>query len=58
MFLFNFSVLAHSETKNVCIDKYTNDGKAILDKNGKQVKECRQMKIHKKLEGKKLDSSK
>lgn len=37
--------------KVVCIDKTTKDGKPVLDKAGKQVQECRKMKIHKKLEG-------
>jgi len=58
MFSINFSVFAQGETKTVCIDKFTNDGKPVLDKKGQQVKECRQMKTHKKLEGKKLENNK
>ena len=40
-----------AETKKVCVDKITKDGKPILDKAGKPVQECKEMKVHKKLEG-------
>lgn len=40
-----------AETKKVCIDKVTNDGKPVLDKAGKPVQECKEIKVHKKLEG-------
>ena len=42
---------AAAEVKKVCIDKVTKDGKPVLGKDGKQVQECKEMKIHKKLEG-------
>jgi hypothetical protein len=50
---YNVGVSA-AETKKVCIDKVTNDGKKVLDKSGKQVQECKEMKVHKKLEGTKV----
>ena len=40
-----------AETKKVCVDKITKDGKPVLDKAGKPVQECKEMKVHKKLEG-------
>ena len=40
-----------AETKKVCVDKVTNDGKKVLDKDGKPVQECKEIKVHKKLEG-------
>ena len=43
------------EVKTVCIDKVTKDGKPVIDKKtGKQAQECKQMKVHKKLEGTKV----
>lgn len=39
------------EVKKVCVDKVTNDGKKVLDKDGKPVQECKEIKVHKKLEG-------
>jgi hypothetical protein len=47
-----------AETKKVCIDKMTNDGKKVLDKQGKPVQECKEMKVHQKLEGTKVPEKK
>jgi hypothetical protein len=50
--LLHYHGVAHgSETKKVCVDKVTNDGKKVLDKEGKPVQECKEIKVHKKLEG-------
>lgn len=46
------------EVKKVCIDKVTKDGKPVLDKAGKQVQDCKEMKVHKKLEGTKVPEKK
>ena len=43
-----------AEVKKVCVDKVTKDGKPVLDKAGKQVQDCKEMKVHKKLEGTKV----
>ena len=47
-----------AETKKVCIDKMTKDGKTVIDKSGKPVQECKEMKVHKKLEGTKVPEKK
>ena len=46
------------ETKKVCLDKLTKDGKPVLDKAGKPVQECKEVKVHKKLEGTKVPEKK
>lgn len=53
-----FSVSYAAETKMVCIDKVTKDGKPVMGKDGKQVQDCKQMKVHKKLEGTKVPEKK
>lgn len=47
-----------AEVKKVCVDKVTKDGKPVLDKAGKQVQDCKEMKVHKKLEGTKVPEKK
>ena len=42
---------AEAQIKEVCRDKVGKDGKPITDKNGKNVQECKKIKVHKKLEG-------
>lgn len=52
------SVSYAAETQKVCIDKVTKDGKPVMGKDGKQVQECKEMKVHKKLEGTKVPEKK
>lgn len=47
-----------SEVKKVCVDKVTNDGKKVLDKDGKPVQDCKEIKVHQKLEGTKVPEKK
>ena len=47
-----------AEVKKVCVDKVTNDGKKVLDKDGKPVQECKEIKVHQKLEGTKVPEKK
>ena len=47
-----------AETKKVCVDKVTKDGKPVMDKAGKQVQDCKEVKVHKKLEGTKVPEKK
>lgn len=50
--LMSFSMPIYSaETKQVCVDRKGKDGKAVLDKSGKTVQDCKTIKVHKKLEG-------
>lgn len=47
------------EVQKVCIDKVTKDGKPVMDpKTGKQAQDCKEMKVHKKLEGTKVPEKK
>jgi hypothetical protein len=39
------------ETKKVCVDKRDAKGDVIKKPDGKPVQECKEMKVHKKLEG-------
>lgn len=45
------------ETKKVCVDRI-KDGKPVLDKQSKPVQDCKEIKIHKKLEGTKVEDAK
>lgn len=47
-----------AEVKKVCVDKVTKDGKPVMDKDGKQVQDCKEMKVHQKLEGTKVPDKK
>lgn len=43
---------AGGEIKEVCHDKVDKTGKPVMDKKtGKQVQDCKKIKVHKKLEG-------
>lgn len=53
----SLSVFA-AETQKVCIDKIGKDGKVVMGKDGKPTQECKEMKIHKKLEGTKVPEKK
>ena len=47
-----------AETQKVCIDKIGKDGKVVIGKDGKPTQECKEMKVHKKLEGTKVPEKK
>lgn len=47
-----------AETQKVCIDKIGKDGKVVMGKDGKPTQECKEMKVHKKLEGTKVPEKK
>ena len=47
-----------AETEKVCVDKIAKDGKPILDKTGKKQQECKEIKVHKKLDGIKVPEKK
>ena len=59
LLLITLSTTAFSaEKEKVCIDKIGKDGKVVLDKAGKPQKECKEIKVHKKLEGTKVPEKK
>jgi hypothetical protein len=39
------------ETTKVCVDVKDKEGKVVTDKAGKPKQNCKEMKVHKKLEG-------
>lgn len=47
------------ETKTVCVDVKDKEGKPVKDaKTGKVKQSCKEMKVHKKLEGTKVPEKK
>ena len=46
------------EVKEVCVDKKGKDGKVVVGKNGKNVQECKKIKVRKKLEGTEIPEEK
>jgi hypothetical protein len=42
---------APPEVRRVCIDRITRDGRPVLGNDGKPLQDCRNMRVHKKLEG-------
>lgn len=49
---------AEAETKQVCVDKLGKDGQPVKDKAGKVQQTCKEIKVHKKLEGTKVPEKK
>lgn len=49
---------AEAEIKEVCKDKVDKAGKVVNGKDGKPVQECKKIKVHKKLEGTKIEDAK
>lgn len=51
-------VLADGETRKVCVD-VKKDGKEVKDpRTGKTQQSCKEVKVHKKLEGTKVEDAK
>ena len=49
---------AGGEIKEVCKDKLDKAGKVVKGKDGKPVQECKEIKVHQKLEGTKVPDKK
>jgi hypothetical protein len=47
-----------AETTKVCVDVKDKQGQVVKDKNGKPKQNCKEMKVHKKLEGTEVPSKK
>ena len=45
------SLFAQAETTKVCVDVKDKAGQVVKDKAGKPKQNCKEMKVHKKLEG-------
>lgn len=52
------NVYAEPEVKKVCHDKTDAKGAVVKGKDGKAVQTCKDVKIHKKLEGTKVPEKK
>ena len=52
------TAFAGGEMKEVCKDKVDKAGKVVNGKDGKPVQECKKIKVHKKLEGTKIEDAK
>ena len=50
-FGFALSAQAEEETKKVCVDVKDKEGKVVKDAKGNAKQNCKEMKVHKKLEG-------
>lgn len=55
---FASSAFAAAEIKEVCKDKKDKAGKVVNGKDGKPLQECKKIKVHKKLEGTKVEDVK
>jgi hypothetical protein len=56
--VFAVSASAGGEMKTVCKDKVDSKGQVVKGKDGKPVQECKEIKVHKKLEGTKVPEKK
>lgn len=48
---FTAPAVATGETKKVCVDVKDKDGKPVKDAKGNVKQSCKEVKVHKKLEG-------
>jgi hypothetical protein len=55
---FTAPVLAEGETKKVCVDVKDKEGKPVKDAKGNVKQTCKEVKVHKKLEGTKVPEKK
>ena len=56
--LASIAALAEAETKQVCKDKMDKAGKPVKKADGSPAQECKTIKVHKKLEGTKVEDAK
>ena len=48
---FSAPAVAEGETKKVCVDVKDKEGKPVKDAKGNVKQTCKEVKVHKKLEG-------
>ena len=46
-----FALTAFAETTKVCVDVKDKDGKVVKDAKGNAKQNCKEVKVHKKLDG-------
>lgn len=51
-------VYADGETTKVCVDVKDKNGQVVKDAKGNAKQQCKEMKVHKKLEGTKVPEKK
>ena len=56
--LFSLTAFAEGETKKVCVDVKDKNGQVVKDAKGNAKQQCKEMKVHKKLEGTKIPEKK
>ena len=52
------SLFAQAETTKVCVDVKDKAGQVVKDKKGNVKQNCKEMKVHKKLEGTEVPTKK
>lgn len=57
-FAFAGAAFAGGEMKEVCTDKKDSKGNVIKKADGSVAKECKKIKVHKKVEGEKVPDGK
>ena len=55
---FTAPAIAEGETKKVCVDVKDKEGKPVKDAKGNVKQSCKEVKVHKKLEGTKVPEKK
>lgn len=56
--LFSLTAYADGETTKVCVDIKDKNGQVVKDAKGNVKQQCKEMKVHKKLEGTKVPEKK
>lgn len=55
---FTAPAIAEGEIKKVCVDVKDKEGKPVKDAKGNVKQSCKEVKVHKKLEGTKVPEKK
>lgn len=56
--VFSLSSFADGETTKVCVDVKDKNGQVVKDAKGNVKQQCKEMKVHKKLDGTKIPEKK
>jgi len=58
LLLTNYAFADSKETTKVCVDIKDKEGKPVKDAKGNTKQQCKEMKVHKKLEGTEIPTKK